>query len=651
MAVDIKQGFKDAKEKLDTLQKTQKIRTEYENRVNNFTDKLQNKADKIQLNLDSAEISRKIKQTVSNSFTELVSMLQTSKSGTTTGYIIKVLKKTLIDNPSVIKKIIMEEMISSLGCSEEQTFQTNQELYVDIGKIDIFKQLNFDPNSTLGASIYETKNYSENGEPPRSANRFFHQVIQDNGVQSTYYGASGQALFKISFETFNGIEQGYYFKVILLDRLTGTNQVTEFLFDYFESLKILDYNNAVTKIVNLVLNAFSVNAGTGPVSLNDEKSFVIILQRILGMCFDYDKEIDVGGVSKYPEYDDTTDTLFEFTPSDLSQIENEIDLIRRGYVEFIDCNNIQLPITDTGYIFDIISQVNDNGSNIDENLQEIFFNLSNDSRWQLQLPQIFNASYNEDIVNNFVKGVLMSVLSPKIIFPLVTMGNAMFTTIDSAGAEIQQDLQIKSPGLISFSKKNKRFLINVTSRIGAVFLEGLFLELKKDIIKVVKGLVLYTLKTKHKRLYLITQEVIKYFKKYQYLGNLVISGVKDFRECKSLLNYLFLLLSVRTKIDLNGTVDNEQIPTSILALTYILEGSSPERELQEYVEEMKKLGIPVGTGINGEPDLDSQATFAKFQAIFKERAKNGKVEGVMYGQTLAPTGQPTGVIRITGKPL
>ena len=70
-------------------------------------------------------------------------MLKTSKSGTTTGYITKILKKTLIDKPSVIKNIIMEEMISSLGCSEEQTFQTNQELYVDIGKIDIFKQLNF----------------------------------------------------------------------------------------------------------------------------------------------------------------------------------------------------------------------------------------------------------------------------------------------------------------------------------------------------------------------------------------------------------------------------------------------------------------------------------------------------------------------------
>ena len=650
MAVDIKKGFKTAKEKLDTLQKTQKIKTEYEKRINNFTDKLQEKADSIQFNFDSAEIARKIKEKVTNSYTELIDMLKTSKSGTTTSYIVKILKKTLIDNPSVIENIILEETLASLGCSEEQTYQTNQELFIEVGKIDIFKQLNFDPNSTLGASIYETKNYSESGAPPKSVNRFFHQVIQDNGIQSTYYGASGQALFKISFETFNGIEQGSFFKIILLERITGPNRVTEFLFDYYKSLKILDYNNAVTKIVNLVLNAFSINAGTGPVGLNDEKPFYKILQRILGMCFDYDKEIDVGGVSKYPEYDDTTDTLFEFTPSDLSQIENEIDLIRRGYVEFIDCNNVQLPMADTGYIFDIISQVNDDGSNIDGIFQEVFFNLSNDSRWQLQLPQIFNASYNEDLIKNFVQGVIMSVLSPKIVFPFVTMGNAILNTVDTAGAQLQQDILAQAPGLMSFSKINKRFVINVVSKIGGIFLQGLFLELKKDIIKLVKNLALEALKRKNERLYLIVQQIIEYNNKFN-ITTLALQSAKDFRECKSLLNYLFAILSVRTAFDVLGTTDNEQIPTSVLALTYILEGSNPDRELIEYVEEMQKLGLPVGPGINGEPDLATAATFASFNAIFRERSKNGKVEAVAYGQTLAPTGEPTGIIRVTGKPI
>ena len=35
---------------------------------------------------------------------------------------------------------------------------------------------------------------------------------------------------------------------------------------------MLDFQNAVTKIVDFVLNSFTVNAGTGPASLNDQKN-------------------------------------------------------------------------------------------------------------------------------------------------------------------------------------------------------------------------------------------------------------------------------------------------------------------------------------------------------------------------------------------
>jgi hypothetical protein len=63
----------------------------------------------------------------------------------------------------------------------------------------------------------------------------------------------------------------------------------------------------------------------------------------------------------------------------------------------------------------------------------------------------------------------------------------------------------------------------------------------------------------------------------------------------------------------------------------------------------KSLGLPVGQGINGEPDLATVATYATFQSLFNERAKNGKVEGVAYTETIAPTGQPTGIIRVVGK--
>ena len=64
---------------------------------------------------------------------------------------------------------------------------------------------------------------------------------------------------------------------------------------------------------------------------------------------------------------------------------------------------------------------------------------------------------------------------------------------------------------------------------------------------------------------------------------------------------------------------------------------------------MQKLGIPTGPGLNGEPDIATLEKFAVFNSSFNERTKNGKVEGVIVAETIPPTGQLTGNVRITGK--
>lgn len=649
MAVSIKKGFNDAKKKLDSLKKLNEVKGEYERRIDNFTNNLQKKADNIQINLDSANTSRKIKSKIDNSFEQLIDMIKTSSSNRTVKDVIDILKDTLQELPQKIDEIVISETISALGCSQDQTYQTNQEIFIPVSSIDVFKQLQFDPSSILGSSIYEKKEYvSQSDTPPKSTNRFFYQVIQGNGQTFTYNGASGQPLFNISYETFNGIEQGNYFKVTLLDRINSANHVSQFLVDYYKSLKIFDFNNSLTKIVDLVLNTFSVDAKIGPATLDDQKKFYVILQRILGMCFDFSQEIDVGGISKYPEYDDTTDSLFEFTPLDLSIIENEINIIRSGVVEFVDCNNIQLPVTNTDYVSQIITEVNDDGSNASQVIQDVFFNLSNDARWQLQLPQIFNASYNENIIKNYVQGVISSILSPKVIFPLMVMGNAIYLTVDGIGSEISEDLVATSPGLVAFSKKNKKFLINIASKISAEFVEGLFNQIRKDIIKLTQDIIFDIIKSKNEKVAIITDSILSQVKLIVQGG---INLIQDYRECKSLLDYLFAILSLSKTGIQNLKIKNELVPTPLLLLSQVLTGSNPDRELINYIEQMQSLGLPVGTGLNGEPDLATTATFAAFQSQFLEKAQNGKIEGVVYMETIAPTGQPTGVMRVTGKPL
>jgi hypothetical protein len=113
------------------------------------------------------------------------------------------------------------------------------------------------------------------------------------------------------------------------------------------------------------------------------------------------------------------------------------------YVEFIDCNNIHYPYTNTEYISDIITETNEDGSNVDTVIQEVFFNLSNDRRWQLQLPQIFNASFNEDIIKNFISGTVSSILSPKVLFHNLLYAQSLLIISISYLERLANDIPIK----------------------------------------------------------------------------------------------------------------------------------------------------------------------------------------------------------------
>ena len=643
MAEDIREGFKESKLRVKAINKYNKVKTDYTNFTQTFPDKLQKKSDSIQLNLDSAALSRKIKNKTSNSYEELIDLIGQTRNGVTTIFFIKILKNQLQNLQSLIEIILLESMISALGCSQEEVYQTNQELYINVENIDLFKQLKLNPDSVIGASIYE-KNQYDPTLIPRATNRFFYDLIQTPSVQQSYFGTSGQELFRVSFETFNGVTQGSYFKIILLNRVNAPNRVTDFIIDYFKTLKLFDYNNAITKILDMFLNMYSANANSGPSNLNDNKRFIKILQRILGLCFDYNQEIDVGGISKYPEFDDVSDTFFEFTPNQLSEIENEISIIRRGYVEFIDCNNLELPITDINYVFDTISEVNENGSNMDVIMQEVYFNLSNDNRWQLQaLP---SSSFNKGIIDNFLTGAVQAILSPKVIFPFITMSKALSSTVSNLDDNIINDVEAQSPGLMAFAKTNRRFIIDVTSKISGLFIEALFNQLKQDILVLVKQTIRELIVEKGKMSKYAIGSIIDTVEELNNIGKTakgVVNLIQDFRSCKSLINQILNLLKL--------TLPPKKyiLPTPFLYLTEYLSGVLPQKEVVEYILQMERIGVKTGPGINGEPDYGTMEKIAVFTASFNERAKNGKVEGVIVAETIPPTGQLTGNVRVTGK--
>jgi hypothetical protein len=226
------------------------------------------------------------------------------------------------------------------------------------------------------------------------------------------------------------------------------------------------------------------------------------------------------------------------------------------------------------------------------------------------------------------------------------MSKALSSTVSNLDNNIINDLEAQSPGLMSFAKTNRKFIIDVTSKISALFLEALFNQLKADILKLVKQIIKELIVSKAKMSKYAIASILDTMQELNNIGKTIKGAatlIRDFRSCKSIVNQILNLLKL--------TLPPKKyiLPTSFLYLTEYLSGVLPQKEVIEYILQMEKIGVPTGPGINGSTDYGTLEKIAVFTSSFKERAKNGKVEAVIVAETIPPTGQLTGNVRVTGK--
>ena len=105
-----------------------------------------------------------------------------------------------------------------------------------------------------------------------------------------YNGYSGQPLFDIEY-----VPTTEVYRISLKNRVGGDNLVTDFLTDYYQTIKILDMRALWTSVLNNILTIDYNISKTGIGQIQQEETFMIILKRILGLCFDDRQEIDVAG--------------------------------------------------------------------------------------------------------------------------------------------------------------------------------------------------------------------------------------------------------------------------------------------------------------------------------------------------------------------
>ena len=607
-----------------------------------------------------------------NSFDQLLNLISLVKgSGTdTTDFLRKRLLETSVKIEPEVKKIISDQTLKALGCSQEQTFNgysqkdllnlginnlpEGQGIYIPVQSLDIINLLKEMPNDATGKVRYEkpTPSVTQNlfkpygGLKPFPMNKEMNLRLDTNNsylqTYGKYYqGESQRPLFDFAYSTTNefGANQDCY-RIALLNKDSGNpdpaiasgttnNKVGEFLQDYYSTIKIFDSVDFANAIIQVILGAIKIPVGSD--ELNDNTKAYKIIQRILGMCFDSRREIDVSGVAKVAELDGVDDSFFELTEVDLRQIDIKIDNIQNGVVEFEDCGNVKLPIdfnTILGELTNFRDVVDD--QNIEEqvkSLENILNSISENPEFKVYVPNLnLKNIINQDIIKQIPLALAATIISPKVLLPIFTLlkvvqggaitnANQLINSGNTIATPVNNIVNNQTDFLITFRKFN----IEVISKIGALYIKTLFEILKKDILLLVRIIASDIAQSEIAKRNSIIQGSLQAIPA-------VLTSIKtidDYAKCKSVIDDIESLIDNIKKVSFIK-LPNLAIPAPILQLRAFLPGTSTERETINTIQYMQQLGLPTEPLPDGSPNKMIQFISSAFKGKSKENAENGK---------------------------
>lgn len=579
----------------------------------------------------------------------------------TNNKLLKTFSDIVVKNLPEIKKILSEEAIKLLGCRDEQTFPAlklvdfesanfivpiESQIYIPLKNLDLWKNLKKDPDSTSGIFFYENlggvdildginnnkyKNFGGSLRFPFNR-ELYDRVINPNQsfyekYDETYQGGSKAPLFDFKYVTENNLgETGDFIAVTLLSKDDEFNLYSKFIFDYYDSINIFDFNNLIKNIFNYLLDGADITQSSSPKEIGDKTKFMLLIERLCGKCFDNSDEIDVSGTAKIAELDDDSDDFFTFSEIDLRLIEENVNNYKNKIVSYDSCGVVNQPIDYDG-IVDYAKEVVGG-----------FDALSPTAQSDALTNAILNILKNNNLTNNnatlfsFVKSIIESILTPKVLFPIMALGQVIEKTA-SAQYELvrgradefitQNKKAIKNftdEGIDSaefFAKKYKAYLQNVTRRVLELFLKELFNALKGKLKKLVSRVVGGVFKNYSKK-----QVQVILALSTGLLG--IIATITNFRKCKSVIESIGKILN---SINILTKAAIIPIPPPLLIGAQFLPGFSNERAKINVIGEMQSLGLPTEDLLDGTPNRVLLFAEAVINGTDNEEITNGAVDG------------------------
>ena len=632
MGLDLNNDYEKAKSKVsayqttlenkknDVIAKKQKAKTSLDKKKSDVTKQLN------ELKSGTNDIKNQLKNEVKNQLEQLLDLFKQSlpKSGnkslnTISRFFLEAAEAT----KSRLNEILIEEVVSTIGCSEEQSYEDklNQPFYIKVSQVDLFKRLKYSPDDKDAKFYYENSTTAP-GSIPNSVNRALYERLQNLGQSyqtqfgSDYKGVSGQDLFDIEYVQFypaiGPTNFGDFFKITLKPQLNSRTTVSDFLRDYYGSIDILQFDVLTAEIMNALTGAFDFSIGLTTDEMREQTKFDLILKRIMGVCTDPAKKIDVAGTAKLSDQDFIDDSFFEISNQELRFIEEKINNTINGVVQFEDCGDLRLPVNvqaSRTIVEDVITE-NVSSKKIDR-VEQAMAELANDPKWKELVPSLgldinFKASLDTSLITQLPKIVFKTVLSPKVMLGFLIMVKAVSSQFSAQLDNLFDDLE-------KFMKTFKKFVVNFMQRVTSIFVEELFKIVKKQIKQLVEKILSDIVKeAKNKQLAMYSSIVYALL----VLGQALI----DYRNCKSVIDEILKLLN------LGISQLNLGLPLFALAGSSLLGGVSDTRAFANVIENLQGLGLPTGDAPDGGPNLMNMSMMAQIKGSNLETFTNGKVE-------------------------
>lgn len=654
MALDIKQSWGDASKKLSAIKTTNELKQNEKTLKKNKANSAKENSQSFKKRLSDAKSGKKenkkqIKSEEKNQLELLLELFKESlpkSGGQSLSLITKIFLESSSNTKEKIKEILIDEIVSTIGCSEEQSYDTsvNQPIYIKVNQIDLFNQLKTSPDDEVAKVFYEDAQ-TNNGSLPYAMNRQLYQRLQvpnqsfsqdtSAGNGQTYVSKSQAQLFDIEYvqnytNQQNVLVTGDFYKVTLNSQLNNKTSVSDFLRDYYGSIDILSFDNLSANLKSSITGSFDVGLGLSQGEVKNKFDFFAILKRLMGVCNDPTKKIDVAGTAKLSDVDDIDDSFFEPTPQEELLSDKLSNNVKKGVVEFEDCGNVELPVnlkSDLANQEEIVKEKNDTKKI--ELFNKFINDASKDPNWQkisqkygFSIPSFdlnIKSSIQTSIITKLPSVIFKSILTPKVML-------GFFIMIKAIKNELSETIDSKYDDLKNFFKTFKKFVVNFLRKLMAIFVETLFNVVKKNIKLLVETIISEIIK----------ESKIKKLRMYSTILYILLQLTQsfiDFRNCKSVIDEILNLLN----LGITG-VGGGGIPSFILASSALLGGVSDTRAMSNVIQNLQSAGLPTGAAPDGGPNLMNIAMLSMIQGQSLENAQHSLTEVWIPPTPVTPAG-------------